>query len=31
MAVALVLVLLFPQYGALWLLVLLLEIPSAPC
>ena len=30
MAVALVLVLLFPQYGALWLLVLLLEIPLGP-
>ncbi|RKS86766.1 putative membrane protein [Microbacterium sp. AG790] len=30
MALALALVLLFPQYGALWLLVLLLEIPLGP-
>ncbi|EIC07312.1 protein of unknown function DUF1211 [Microbacterium laevaniformans OR221] len=30
MALALVLVLLLPQYGALWLLVLLLEIPLGP-
>jgi len=30
MALALVLVLLFPQPGALWLLVLLLEIPLSP-